>query len=79
MFNRMSKACYFRTHLPASSVEGGLVSMCTLVAMILRILDSALLDFGECSKLELDDGKTFEYTTFCFQTEWSGFLPFFQL
>ena len=75
----MSEACYFGTHLPASSVEVGLVSMCTLVAMTLGILDSALLALGKCCLLELDDGKTFEYTPICLQTEWSGFPPLFSI
>ena len=68
----------FGTHLPASSIEIGLVPMSALVALTLG-LDSALLDFDRCCMLVLDDSKAFQYTSFCLLTESSDFLSFVSL
>ena len=76
MFSRMREACCFGTHLPASSVDVGLLLMGTLVALTLDILDSALSDLDKCCMLVLEDNKAIEYTSFGLLTDCSDVPPF---
>ena len=76
MFSRMRETWCFGTHLPASSVEVGLVLRGTFVALTFNNLESAISELDKFCKLVPADSKTLGYTEICLLTECLGFSLF---